>query len=98
MNEKRVAMRGEIDIATAPDLTYVLDESIKHDDAHILVDCEQLTFIDSCGVRVLLDAYRQVREQGRHMLLVNVPPGPRRVFELLGLTDLLHVHHHTASL
>ena len=30
-----------------------------------------------------------LEEQGRHMLLVNVGRWPRRVFELLGLVDLL---------
>jgi stage II sporulation protein AA (anti-sigma F factor antagonist) len=97
MNEERVFVSGEIDMDTAPDLALVLDESINNGNAHILVDCERLTFIDSCGVRVLLDAYRRLREQRRHMLLVNVAPGPRRVFELLGLADLLHFDH-TASL
>jgi stage II sporulation protein AA (anti-sigma F factor antagonist) len=79
-------------MATAAALEIVLAEAITHNDAHhVLVDCERMTFIDSCGVRVLLTAYEELKRQGRKMLVVSVAPAPHRVCERLGLTDLLHI-------
>src|SRR5260370_1083061 len=61
---------------------------IEQDGAHLLIDCTHLTFIDSTGIGVLLEANGTLEAAGRHMLIVNIPHGPRRVLETLGLTDL----------
>jgi|SRR3954469_25197866 len=89
MAEYRYNLRGDVDLATAPQVRADLAAAIAQDGAHLLVDCTHLTFIDSTGIGVLLEANKQLEEDGRHMLLVNVGRAPRRVFELLGLTDIL---------
>src|SRR3954471_4023338 len=89
MAEYRLMLRGEVDLIAAADVRADLRALIAHDGAHLLIDCSRLTFIDSTGVAVLLEANRDLEADGRHMLIVNVPEGPRRVFEVLGLTDLL---------
>ena len=38
----------------------------------------------------LVDAHQSLEADGRHLLIVNVPRGPRRAFEFLGLVDLMH--------
>jgi anti-sigma B factor antagonist len=89
MAEFRYNLRGDIDLANAPQLRAELTEAIAQGGAHLLVDCAHLTFIDSMGITVLLEANRKLEEDGRHMLIVNVPEPTLRVFEMLGLTDLL---------
>ena len=89
MTEYRYHLRGEVDLATTPQLRLDLRRVINSDGARLLVDCTHLTFIDSTGVVVLLETHRLLEADGRHMLILNVPPGPRGVFETLGLTDLL---------
>ena len=86
--EYRYFLRGEVDLAVAPEIREELQRAIEQDGAHLLVDCTHLTFIDSTGIGVLLDVNAVLEQEGRHMLLVNVPRGPRRVLETLGLTDL----------
>jgi len=56
----------------------------------LVVDCSDLRFIDSTGVALLLEANRDLEADGRRLALVNVTDQPRRLFEWLGLTDLLH--------
>jgi anti-anti-sigma factor len=55
----------------------------------VLVDCTQLSFIDSTGVLVLLEAHRDLLAEGREMLVANVPPHCTKVFDILGVRDLL---------
>src|SRR5207248_1614730 len=88
MSEYRFRLRGEVDIATAPRVRADFHALIAHDSSNLLIDCSQLDFIDSTGIVVLLEANRDLEADGRHMLLVNVPEGPRRVFEILALTNL----------
>jgi anti-anti-sigma factor len=89
MAEDRYQLRGEVDVASAPQVRADLRIILNASESHLCVDCTHLTFIDSTGIAVLLEAHRDLEEQGRYMLVSNVPPRPRRVFDVLGLTDLL---------
>jgi hypothetical protein len=55
------------------------------------------TFIDSTGVRALVDARSLLESNGRTLTIVNLAPGPQRVFEILGLTDLFNIERISAS-
>jgi anti-anti-sigma factor len=55
----------------------------------VIVDCTDLTFMDSSGMHVLEDARDALETQGREIHVVNVGRKPRRVFEVLGFTDML---------
>jgi anti-sigma B factor antagonist len=87
--EYQYNLRGEIDVASVQKLRADLADVIRREGVDLRVDCSALTFIDSSGIAVLLEANRDLEAQGRHMLIVNASNAPRRVFELLGLTDLL---------
>jgi anti-anti-sigma factor len=89
MAERRYALRGEVDLAAVEQIQPDLMGVIAHDRHHLLVDCSALTFIDSSGIAMLLEADRELEADGRHLLIVNVPEVSRRVFEVLGLTKLL---------
>jgi anti-anti-sigma factor len=87
--EYRYSLRGEIDLASAPQLRADLARAVASDGARLLIDCTELTLIDSTAIAVLLEANQKLEADGRRMLIVNVPHGPRRVLETLGLTDLV---------
>ena len=89
MAECRYCMRGEIDLVVEPRVRVELDHVIDRLDADLLVDCAQMTFIDSTGIRLLVETQERLAAKGRELLIVNVRSGPRRVFEVLGLTDML---------
>ena len=89
MAEYHYNLRGEVDLATVPEVRADLRAIVADSDSHLLVDCAQLTFIDSMGITALLEAHRDLKEQGREMLLVNVPTQCRVAFDVLGLNDLL---------
>jgi anti-sigma B factor antagonist len=82
-------LRGDVDIASAPDIRADLREIITNTDSHVLIDCAQLAFIDSTGIVVLLEAHRDLKAQGREILVANVPAHCTKVFDILGLNDLL---------
>jgi anti-anti-sigma factor len=89
MSEDRQFLRGDVDCNTVAEVRAQLLTAVALGRTHLVVDCSGLTFIDSTGVVVLLEAKRELDRYGRHMTIVNVSTGPRRVFQLLGLTDLL---------
>jgi anti-sigma B factor antagonist len=68
-----VLIRGELDLATAPDLERVVYE---HLDAQrdVVVDLRELDFMDSTGLRVLVASHARVRD-GQRFLVVRPPAG-----------------------
>jgi anti-sigma B factor antagonist len=89
MAEYRYVLRGEVDLATVQRVRADLRRAVNRNGVHVLVDCTHLTFIDSTGVAALLEANQMLEEQGRYMLIANVPREFRRTFDALGAADLL---------
>jgi anti-sigma B factor antagonist len=86
-----VFLTGELDMATAPQLTGVLGPLVEHGPMEVVLDFSDLSFIDSSGIAALLDTQHRLGEQGRHLAVHNALRGTWRVFEIAGLLDFLHV-------
>jgi anti-sigma B factor antagonist len=80
-----VRLAGELDIATAPALESAQLHALDSGAASIVVDLERVSFIDSMGMRVLVWAARESREDGDR-LRIDCESGPaRRMIELPAL-------------
>jgi len=89
-----LTLRGEIDIATSPQLERTLDEVIRASTGAFVLDLCDVSFVDGSGLTVLLRARAALAREGRALAIV-CPRGPgpvRRVMELAGVEDLLSVH------
>ena len=53
----------------------------------VRLDLSELAFLDSSGVRVLLEAFKTLRTNGKDLILASPPPHVRRVFDILGLSN-----------
>ena len=83
---------GEIDAHTAEVLrAQLLPDTIVDDVDDVRIDISAVTFIDSSGLRVLLEAHRQLQEAGRRLVLVAPSKPVVRLFEVTGLAGVLDV-------
>ena len=86
----RLVVSGEIDLLSSPTLVEELSTTEQQDElSAILLDLREVTFMDSTGLKVFLDASLRSRSKNRHLLLVGVRPALRRVFDVTGTTHLL---------
>jgi anti-anti-sigma factor len=81
-----VALRGELDIETVGQLRAALEELSATGWEHVVVDLRELTFIDSMGLSLLLEADRSARRTGRSFAIVDGSPAVARLLEVVGLT------------
>jgi anti-sigma B factor antagonist len=82
-----VLVSGELDLATAPRLSTTVAE---HGDAGLLVlDLNWVTFIDSTGVRVLIEADRACASSGSRLVVLAGDGPVRRVLDLCELDGRL---------
>jgi anti-sigma B factor antagonist len=84
----RVLPHGELDLATTSVLKSTLDELFDAGLPHIVLDLQELTFIDSTGLRMVVRAKRTARERDVRLDLLPGPPDVHRLFEITG-TDVL---------
>jgi anti-sigma B factor antagonist len=79
-----IVVRGEVDLASAPELDTTL---AKFKGQEVFVDLRKVEFMDSAGLRVLLTQQARIQEQGGNLRLV-VTEGPvMRLLELAGVRD-----------
>ncbi len=86
-----VSPKGEIDILTAPQLGRRLLGLADEGKTGVVVDLSKVTFMDSTGIGVLLNAVRALAS--RHGRLVLVCPNERvlRPFQVTGLVERMSI-------
>jgi anti-anti-sigma factor len=86
----RIAMVGELDLAAAAGAARVIRRA-QGDAAEIICDLGDLSFIDVCGLHVLLDASAYARRTGARLSFAHLPACIDRPLELLGLGAALEM-------
>jgi stage II sporulation protein AA (anti-sigma F factor antagonist) len=84
-----VRPRGALDMATVGELRARMDELWRAGYESIVLDLRRLDFMDSTGAHLAIQQHRQAALAGRSFSLVPGPRAVQRVFELLGLTEVL---------
>jgi anti-sigma B factor antagonist len=80
-----LALEGELDLATAPDLEDTIAALCLDRARELVLDLRHVVFIDSCGLRTVLAAMEMCRLHGCEFMLVAGTGASRRLFELTGV-------------
>ncbi|MGD9735609.1 MAG: STAS domain-containing protein [Solirubrobacterales bacterium] len=93
-----VAVRGELDLGTAPALEGPLEEAIDAREP-LLVDLSECEFIDSTGIAMIVRAWQQLINGddgsgggGDRVVICSTNEQVRRVLEITGLDVSIPVH------
>lgn len=83
---------GEVDLFTSPKLKERILDLLEGGTTKLVLDLEQVTFMDSTGLGVLVGALRRLTERQGSLALV-CPQGPvLRVMEVTGLNKVFDIH------
>jgi anti-sigma B factor antagonist len=83
-----VAVSGEVDLYTAPELDRALASSVTAGARRLVVDLSAATFVDSTALHVLLRAARQLDGKEGELIVAAPDPNVRRVFGITGFDRL----------
>jgi anti-sigma B factor antagonist len=84
-----VAVAGEVDLCTAPDLRQAIQDALSDEPQRIRVDLSEVTLLDSTGVFVLVDMYKRAKALGVVLTVENPQQLVRRVLSICGLLETL---------
>lgn len=86
-----VAMAGNLDAVTAPELESVLDECIQSGTTALVLDLSETDYVSSAGLRVILKAAKDLYGKGSFAL-----SGPQEavqeVLEMTGFDEIIPIH------
>jgi anti-anti-sigma factor len=85
----RIRPMGEIDMGTVPVVEAHLSELTAAGFKQVTLDLREVCFLDSTGLRMILEWDARSRADGFALNLVSGPPTVQRLFDLTGTTGRL---------
>lgn len=92
-----VPLEGEIDLHVSPQIGSRLAAIIQGKPKKVVVDLSQVTYIDSSGLAVLIEAMQNVGRYGGSFALTGLQDGVRPIFEIARLDQVFRIFPDTAS-
>jgi anti-anti-sigma factor len=92
-----VAVRGELDLSTAPDLEGPLEDAVSSGSASVLIDLSECEFIDSTGIALIVRAWQRLDQAANgdgsgRVVICSDNEQVRRVLEITGLELSIPIH------
>ena len=84
-----VRLEGQLDTVTTPQLKSTLSTGMDGV-SHLTLDMEELDYVSSAGLRLLLAIEKELGKTGR-MDIIHVNEIIRDAFDVTGLLDIFHV-------
>lgn len=87
-----IRLSGELDHHSADELREKAANTIeKNKIRHIILNLEQLSFMDSSGLGVILGRYKQIKQVHGEMVVCAISPAIQRLFEMSGLFKIIRL-------
>jgi anti-sigma B factor antagonist len=86
-----VAVSGELDLASGPELEAQLDQLTGPDVQLVVIDLRGLDFMDSTGLSILVRAHQRLAGEGCEMGLVKGSQQVQRLLDLTGVAERLRL-------
>jgi anti-anti-sigma factor len=85
-----VAVHGDVDLATADALRGEL-RSAARQSRTVVLDLREVSFMDTQGLAVVIEAQRDAAQDGWRFVLTRAPDRVHRLFDMIGLTPRLTI-------
>ena len=86
-----IAVAGEIDLFTAPELKSALAAAVEGGRTRIVVDLTETSFLDSTALGVLIGAVKRLRTRDGVLTIVNTDRNIAKTFEITGLDQIFTI-------
>ena len=83
-----VALSGDLDNAASSQAERSLAPLFERTDCDVVIDCTELNYISSSGLRIMLNIYKHTRANGNKAILKGLKEDIKEVFQLSGFLQL----------
>lgn len=85
-----VELIGRLDTASVEDFNEEIAEVVA-ENKDIILDCNELEYISSSGLRSFLNLHKQLKAEGGQLALKNLQSTVKSVFDLTGFTMMMNI-------
>lgn len=85
-------LNGEIDVYTSPKVKETITELIDQGHYSLVINLENVRYIDSTGLGVLIGGLKRVREHSGTVNLVCTNPQIKKIFDITGLVKIFGIY------
>ena len=87
-----LTLRGEVDVYTAPRLRQAIVDLVDAGSPRVVVDMENVDFLDSTGLGVLVEGWKRARARESDLAVVATQDKILKIFDITGLNKWLAIH------
>ncbi len=91
-NAHVVRLVGRLDTAAAQDVSKALEPLAEVADGTIIMDCSQMSYISSSGLRIFLTVRKEAAAKGGRVIVRDLPDSISQVFMMTGFLNLFEIH------
>lgn len=84
-------LNGDLDNAASSQADRDLAPVFERNDCDIVIDCTELNYISSSGLRIVLNVFKHTRSNGHKAILKGLREDVEEVFQLSGFLQLFSV-------
>ncbi|MBR0518367.1 STAS domain-containing protein [bacterium] len=82
---------GDVDVYTSPKVKESINALIEKEIYNIVVNLEDVRYVDSTGLGVLIGALKKVKEHNGNIVLVCTNPQIKKIFQITGLVKIFSI-------
>ena len=82
---------GQLDGATVAGFKESMEEVLENPYKGLIMDLEQLTYVNSSGLGYMMELHNNLESRGGLMVLLNLQPKIRKVFDMIGFSAVLRI-------
>ncbi len=90
-NTCSLRIKGQLKSSHVPDFDAVLESALSNGCIYLILNMEQMSFIDSSGIGAVVNALRRTRQFGGDTKLVNPSSFATKTFKMVGILSLFGV-------
>lgn len=86
-----VALEGDLDVYSEDSFKKFVVENLDGEDLDLVFDFKDLDYLDSTGLGLFINIYKDRTEKGRKVYIINCKPNIYKLFKITDLTGLFNM-------
>lgn len=88
---------GRLDSVSSPNFENDIAQYLREPEMNLLIDCDELDYVSSAGLRVILNAARSYKNVPLEFATCNMQDHVREVFEISGFDSFISIYESAAE-
>ncbi|MBQ1819815.1 MAG: STAS domain-containing protein [Bacteroidales bacterium] len=90
-NKTLVVLNGRIDTTNADQFQQDMAQLMEEENPDIDIDCTEMSYTSSQGLRIFLMLQKSVMQHGGKMVMRNMNPQVKEVFDITGFSNIITI-------